>query len=57
MVKQSRKGSKTYTYWMASRREGDKTCNVHLGSARKMDAAEARQKARERKAEGLGMRA
>ena len=36
-------------------REGDKTRNVHLGNARKMDAAEARQKARERKAEALGM--
>ena len=55
MVKQSRKGSKTYTYWMASWREGGKTRNVHLGSSRKMDAEAARQKARERKAEALGM--
>jgi hypothetical protein len=55
-VKQSRKGSKTYTYWIASWREGGKTRNVHLGSCRKMDAAQARQKARERKAEGLGYR-
>ena len=54
-VKQSRKGSKTYTYWMASWREGGKTHNVHLGSSRKMDAAEARQKAREMKAEALGI--
>ena len=54
MVKQSRKGSKTYTYWMASWREGGKTRNVHLGNARKMDAEEALQKARERKAEALG---
>ena len=38
-VKQSRKGSKTYTYWMASWREDGKTRNVHLGSARKMDGA------------------
>ena len=30
-VKQSRKGSKTYSYWMASWREGNKTRNVHLG--------------------------
>jgi hypothetical protein len=37
-VKQSRKGSKTYSYWMASWREGGKTRNMHLGSARKMDA-------------------
>jgi hypothetical protein len=52
-VKQSRKSSKTYTYWMASWREGGKTRNVHLGSVRKMDAAQARQKARERKAEAI----
>jgi len=56
-VKQSRKGSKTYTYWMASWREGGKTRNVHLGSASKMDAEAASQKAREMKAEALGMRA
>jgi hypothetical protein len=56
-VKQSRKGSRTYSYWMASWREGGKTRNVHLGSCRKMDAEEARQKARERKAEALGMHA
>ena len=52
-VKQSRKGSKTYTYWMASWREGGKTRNVHLGSTRKMDAEAARQKAREMKAEAI----
>ena len=56
-VKQSRKGSKTYTYWMASWREDGKTHNVHLGSARKMDAETARQKAREMKGEALGYRA
>jgi len=54
-VKQSRKGSRTYTYWMASWREGGKTRNVHLGSCRKMDAEAARRKARERKEEALGM--
>jgi len=53
-VKQSRKGCKTYTYWMASWREGGKTRNVHLGSSRKMDGEAARRKAKERKAEGLG---
>jgi hypothetical protein len=52
-VKESKKGCKTYTYWMASWREGDRTRNVHLGSARKMDAEAARQKTRERKAEAL----
>ncbi len=54
-VKQSRRGSRTYSYWMASWREDGKTRNVHLGSARKMDGEAARQKARERKAEALGM--
>jgi hypothetical protein len=52
-VKQSRKGSKTYSYWMASWREGGKTRNVHLGSVRKMDGEAARQKARAMKAEAL----
>ncbi len=52
-VKQSRKGSRTYSYWMASWREGGRTRNVHLGSSRKMDAEVARQKAREMKAEAL----
>jgi hypothetical protein len=46
----------THTYLMTSWREGDKTRNVHLGSTRKMDAGEARQKARAMKAEALGMR-
>jgi hypothetical protein len=57
LVKESKKGSKAYTYWMASWRECDKTRNVHLGSTRKMDAEQARQKARAMKAEALGMRA
>jgi hypothetical protein len=56
-VKQSRKGSKTYSYWMASWRESGKTRNVHLGSAKKMDAEAARRKAKAMKAEALGMRA
>jgi hypothetical protein len=54
-VKQSRKGSKTYSYWMASWREGGKTRNVHLGSSRKIDGEAARRKAREMKAEALGI--
>ena len=52
-VKQTRKGPKTYTYWMASWREGNKTRNVHLGSTRKMDAEEALQMARKMKAEAI----
>jgi hypothetical protein len=52
-VKQTRKGPKTYTYWMTSWREGNKTRNVHLGSTRKMDAEEALQMARKMKAEAI----
>jgi hypothetical protein len=54
-VKPTRKGSRSYSYWMASWREGGRTRNVHLGSARKMDVAEARRKARKMKSEVLGM--
>jgi len=54
-VRQIQKGSKTYSYWMASWREGGKTHNVHLGSSKKMDAEAARQKARKMKAEALGI--
>ena len=54
-VKTTTKGKRSYRCWMASWREGGKTRNVHLGSARKMDGEAARQKARERKAEALGM--
>ena len=54
--KRTKKGSKTYTYWMASWREGDKVRNVHLGSSRKIDAEAARQKAQKMKAEALGLR-
>jgi len=54
--KRTKKGSKTYTYWMASWREGDAVRNVHLGSSRKIDAEAARQKAQKMKAEALGLR-
>jgi len=53
-VKRTRKGTRTYSYWMACWREGDRTRNVHLGSTGKMDAEGARRKAREMKAEALG---
>ena len=51
--KETKKGSKTYVYWMASWREDDKTRNVHLGSSRKMDAEAALQKARIMKEEAI----
>jgi hypothetical protein len=54
-VKTTKKGSKTYGYWMASWREGDKVRNVHLGSCAKVDREAAMQKARKMKAEALGI--
>jgi hypothetical protein len=52
-TKSIKKGSKTYTYWMASWREGEKVLNVHLGSCAKMGAEEARKKAVRMKAAAL----
>jgi wobble nucleotide-excising tRNase len=49
------KGSKTYTYWMASWREGEKVHNVHLGSTKKLSKQEALEKARKMKVEALGI--
>ena len=54
-AKTTKKGIKTYLYWMASWREGGKVRNVHLGSCRKMDHETALQKARKLKAEALGL--
>jgi hypothetical protein len=51
--KASKKGTQIYTYWMTSWREGEKTRNVHLGSARKMNAEEALQMAKKMKAEAI----
>ena len=55
-VKSTKKGSKTYHYWMASWREGDKVRNVHLGSCKKVDYETALQKARRLKAEALAIK-
>jgi uncharacterized DUF497 family protein len=55
-TKTTRKGSRSYRYWMATWREYGKTRNVHLGSARKMSQNEARQKARAMKAEALAIK-
>jgi len=54
-AKTTKKGSKTYLYWMASWREGGKVRNVHLGSCKKVDHETALQKARKMKAEALGL--
>jgi hypothetical protein len=52
-TKSTKKGSRSYGYWMASWREDGKTRNVHLGSCRKMGAEAAQQKARRMKAEAI----
>ncbi len=54
-VKTTKKGSRTYHYWMANWREGGKVRNVHLGSCEKMSQSEALQKARKLKAEALAI--
>jgi hypothetical protein len=54
-VKTTKKGSRAYTYWMASWREGGNVHNVHLGSTRKLSRQAAMQKARAMKAEALGV--
>ena len=54
-VKTTKKGSRSYRYWMATWREGGKTRNVHIGSCGKMDAEAARQKAKAMKAAALGI--
>ena len=55
-VKGTKTGTKTtYTYWMASWREGNSVRNVHLGSIKSIDPEAAMQKARKIKAESLGL--
>jgi len=55
-VKPTKKGSRSYRYWMANWRESGKVRNVHLGSCGKMDEETARQKARAIKAEALAIK-
>jgi len=54
-TKTTKKGSRSYRYWMANWREGGKVRNVHLGSCGKMDEETAMQKARAIKADALGL--
>jgi hypothetical protein len=49
----TKKGSRKYTYWMASWREGDRVRNVHIGSTSKMDAEQALKKAQKMKAKAI----
>ncbi len=54
-VKQSKNGPKSYTYYMASWRDGKKVKNVYLGSSRKMSRDDAFVLARRLKMETLGL--
>ena len=56
-VKSTKKGSKTYFYWMASWRVDGKVRNVHIGSCKKVDRETALQKARKMKTEAIGVSA
>ena len=55
-TKTTKKGSRSYHYWVANWREGGKVRNVHLGSCNKMDEETARQKARAIKAKMLAIK-
>jgi hypothetical protein len=55
IVKRTKKGKKKYGRWLAGWRESGKLRKVYLGSCKTMSQAEALQKAREMKAEALGI--
>ena len=50
LVKQTKKGERTYYRWVASWREGGRCRKVYVGSCRMMSQTDALQKAREMKA-------
>jgi len=52
--KETKKGKRN-EYWHASWRLGDRVQNVYLGSCKKMDVEDAREKARRLKAQDLGI--
>ena len=54
-VKDSKTGQKTYSYFMASWREGGKTRNVYLGSSQKMSREQAQELAKTLKRKALGL--
>jgi hypothetical protein len=54
-IKDTKKGAKAYTYFMASWREGGKMKNVYLGSSQRMSREEAQERARALKREDLGL--
>jgi len=54
--KDTKKGVRTYSYWMASWRESGRARHAYLGSCRKISQEAAMQKARGMKAEALGLK-
>lgn len=54
--KTTAKGPKTYKYYFASWKVGDKVVNKYIGSPRKMTLEEAEEKARDLKARSLSLR-
>jgi hypothetical protein len=54
-AKETKKGKKTHEYFYASWRHGEKVVNQYLGSTKKMDYDSAMMKARQLKAEDLGI--
>jgi len=52
-IKNTKKGAKAYTYYMATWRERGKLRNVYLGSSKKMSREEAQERARAMKREAL----
>jgi hypothetical protein len=54
-TKTTKKGIRSYGYWMSTWREAGKTQNVHLRSCAKLDAEAARKNARAMKAAALGL--
>ena len=54
--KDTKKGVKTYSYWMASWRESGRVRHAYLGSCRKISREAAMQRARGMKAEALGLK-
>jgi len=53
--KDTKKGARTYSYWMASWRDSGRVRHAYLGSCRKISQGAAMQKARAMKAEALGL--
>jgi len=54
--KDTKKGVRTYSYWMASWRERGRVRHAYLGSCRKISQEAAMRKARKMKVQALGLK-